>query len=392
MAINWGDGSQVQTVDRSAGVYDFSASHVFADNGSFPITLTLSDNDCGSVVSNLTADVTNAAPVLITLQAPTGAITEGSSFSLSGTIADPGVQDTHTVGINWGDGSQLETINRNAGVYDFASSHTYSDNGSYPITLTLSDNDGRSVVSNLTAVVTNAAPNVTALSATPGAITESSSVTLSGTIADAGVRDTHTVLVNWGDGSSTSTLNLAVGETSFAVNHAYVDDNPTGTAWDRFAIAVTVTDNNSGTCSSNTSVVVSNLPPVFTSATLAPATILPNQSANLSVAFTDVGASDTFTYSVNWGDGSAVETHATAQSFNLSHVFALANTNLSVNVTIQDDDGGSVSTNLPIRIELPASPRLSLTVSNGWYWVQVQGDPNVTYRVQGSTNLPSWSI
>ena len=53
-----------------------------------------------------------------------------------------------------------------------------------------------------------------------------------GTFADPGTLDVHTVTINWGDGSSHTVLNLAVGARTYSASHQYLDDNPTGTASD----------------------------------------------------------------------------------------------------------------------------------------------------------------
>ncbi len=47
------------------------------------------------------------------------------------------------------------------------------------------------------------------------------SFTLGGAVENAGVPQSHTILVNWGDGSPQTTLTLAVGDTSFQAQHQY---------------------------------------------------------------------------------------------------------------------------------------------------------------------------
>src|SRR5262249_31194109 len=67
----------------------------------------------------------------------------------------------------------------------------------------------------------------------------------SATITDPGTLDTFTLKVNWGDGSVT-TQALPAGTTAFSVQHRYLDDNPTGTASDTYAIGFTLTDDDGG--------------------------------------------------------------------------------------------------------------------------------------------------
>src|SRR5437763_5726198 len=61
-----------------------------------------------------------------------------------------------------------------------------------------------------------------------------------GSFADPGTRDTHTAVISWGDGTS-STVNIAAGVLTFSATHTY-RDNPANQPNGSFAIAVTLTD------------------------------------------------------------------------------------------------------------------------------------------------------
>ena len=74
--------------------------------------------------------------------------------------------------------------------------------------------------------INNVAPAVDRVRPTPGAINENGSTTLSGSFTDPGASDTHTVVINWGDGSPNTTINLAAGVLTFSGSHQYKDDNP----------------------------------------------------------------------------------------------------------------------------------------------------------------------
>ena len=81
--------------------------------------------------------------------------TEGNVV-LSGELNDPGYLDPHTVLINWGDGSPVETVNLAAGIAGFHVAHTYS--GAQPlylINVTASDDD-TGIDNASTVVVVNA--------------------------------------------------------------------------------------------------------------------------------------------------------------------------------------------------------------------------------------------
>jgi len=56
--------------------------------------------------------------------------------------------------------------------------------------------------------------------------------TLSGGFADPGPLDAHTVTVDWGDGTSATTLNLAAGTLTFTTPaHRYLNNRPADAAY-----------------------------------------------------------------------------------------------------------------------------------------------------------------
>src|SRR5439155_325658 len=128
-------------------------------------------------------------------------------------------------------------------------SHQYLDNpagqpnGSFPISVTVTDKDGASnAAGNTNVTVANVAPANVSLSVSPASINENGSTTLSGTFTDPGTLDTHTVSINWGDGSAHTLLNLAGGVLNFSsIAHQYLD-NPAGQPSGSFTISVPVTE------------------------------------------------------------------------------------------------------------------------------------------------------
>ena len=58
----------------------------------------------------------------------------------------------------------------------------------------------------------------------PSEIVENDSVTLTGSFTDPDLGDAHTVVIDWGDLSSQTTLPLAAGVFDFTTTHQYLDD------------------------------------------------------------------------------------------------------------------------------------------------------------------------
>ena len=108
------------------------------------ITVFVSDiYDCED--SNTTmVTIYNVAPTITSLGSlPTDPISIGYTVELTSTFTDPGIFDTHTATIDWGDGTQTAgTLSNNM----VTGSHSYGTAGVYTVTLTVTDDDGGSDV------------------------------------------------------------------------------------------------------------------------------------------------------------------------------------------------------------------------------------------------------
>src|SRR4029077_4994120 len=128
-------------------------------------------------------------------------------------------------------------------------SHVYADNGTYTVSLTVTDSKGAaSTPATATATVANVAPTVSgpaSLAANVG-----SPVTLSSTFRDPGTKDAPwSYTINWGDGTATTTGSVTT-QTGISAAHTYV---AAGTN----AAVVTVTDKDGGAGSGQTLITVS---------------------------------------------------------------------------------------------------------------------------------------
>src|SRR5207253_2864932 len=214
-------------------------------------------------------------------------IGENGSTTLSGSFSDAGTLDTHTVVINWGDNSS-STVNLAAGVLNFSGiSHQYLEESAagYAVSVSVSDDDGASASAASNVIVNNVAPSNVQLSLSAATISENGGTRISVVFTDPGTLDTHTVVINWGDGSS-NTLNVGAGVVGFSgLGHQYLDESAAGS----YTITVTVTDDDGGSASGSTSVAVNDVAPSNVQLTLSTATINENQSTTLSGSFTDPG-------------------------------------------------------------------------------------------------------
>jgi hypothetical protein len=186
--------------------------------------------------------------------------------------------------------------------------------------------------------VADVVPQIVQLNAGPSPLGENSTTTLIGSFADPGLLDTHTVVINWGDGLF-DTLNLAAGVTSFSQAHLYVD-NPSGNPTGSFPVQVTLSDDDGGTATAATAVEVDNVPP--TARITGPSIAVSGQPCTFTLTAADPSPADqasAFTFHIDWGDNF---TSAVTGPSGTAAVHRYAGPgNYQVSVTAADKDQGT---------------------------------------------------
>ncbi len=230
-------------------------------------------------------------------------------------------------------------------------SHTYADNGRYPVSVVaLGAGDQESVARTDTARVRNAPPSLT-LSA-PATVREGGAADPHDRGGRPGSADTGTVSVAWGDGSPATDLTWTAGERTLSATHTYVDDDPTGTPSDRPTLTVTATDDDGGTGTRTSRLTIRNVAPVVTRNLLlnAAGTLVwrrrwapTGSTVTAEVTITDVGLADTHDALVDWGDGTTTPETVVAGYLRATHTYAAPGEH-RVSVVVTDDDGGATRT------------------------------------------------
>ncbi|MAF51695.1 MAG: hypothetical protein CL694_01555 [Chloroflexi bacterium] len=207
--------------------------------------------------------------------------------------------------------------------------------GAHTVEVTARDSAGNQKQFSETFTVTNLTPVVDA--GPDLAVNEGSALIFSQTsYTDANEPDTHTAVVDWGDGAtSTATVNKSGAAGTLSASHVYVDDEGSP-----FTVTVTVTDNVNVSGTDSFLVTVNNLNPTVNAggdqqvATGTPVTLAP-------ATFGDVGVQDTHSAVIVWGDGThdAGTINQNNQTIAASHTYA-ANGQFPVTVIAIDDDGG----------------------------------------------------
>jgi pentapeptide MXKDX repeat protein len=428
-------------------------THTYSDNGEYVVTLTVTDTLGASDSQTTTATISNVAP---TVEAGDDqAANEGDTVELATTFTDPGSADTHTATIDWGDGTPVEagTVVEPTDTVSgtVSGSHAYGDDGSYTVTVTVTDDDGGSAQDTFFVTVVNVAPTVMPVNSSAYTGDETTPI-LVAEFTDPGFLDTHTaVIINWGDGTSSvgsvteptdTEPGKVYGTHSYAAPSMYTvtvqvcdDENacaqtssssvtvvdppnqppvadpggpysadegapitfdgtgssdPDGDAltyaWDfgdgdtgsgstvdhiyaddgQYIVTLTVTDpTGSGESNSQTTTAtISNVAPTVNAGDNQ--AVSAGDPVNVSATFSDPGSADTHTATIDWGDGTVEpgtvdETTGTVSG---SHAY-LNDGSYTVTVTVTDDDGGSGDDTFTVTVVTAVSDPQTIWPPNG---------------------------
>src|SRR5262249_9944464 len=248
--VDWGDNSAHTTFTTNTQGSLGTQTHSYASLGTFNVLVTVTDRDGGTNSRTFTVDVSPSVTSVPVVQAAANqSALEGTpkSFDL-GSFIEQGLGDgnTWTVLVNWGDNFSESFTTQTQGALG-SKSHTYADNGNYNVTVTVRDRYYGTVpghdevgwgAASFQVGAGNRAPSNLTVS-TSATVNMGETATLTGSFTDPGTLDTHTLLINWGDGSASSTVNLDANVLTFSASHQYSRTLPGNPA---YTISVTATD------------------------------------------------------------------------------------------------------------------------------------------------------
>ena len=248
--ITWGDGS-VQTFAGNPA----SVTHVFADGpNDYSITATANDGDGNfSATSAVSVHVNNLPPTILNV-VNNGPVVEGSPATITVTASDPaGAADPLRYEFDCNNDGTFE-IGPQAGN---SGSCTFGVEGNHVVQVRVTDGDAGEALASTTVVVNPTdAPILTALTnSSPGigGAHQGEEVTISALFSDLNPLDTHSVLINWGDGSTSGgSITESNGSGTVAGGHIYVHGG-------FYTITVTLSDNYGGQDVETTAAVVSGV-------------------------------------------------------------------------------------------------------------------------------------
>ena len=305
--------------DSSPADLTATPSHTYAAGGDYSVTLTVTD-DRGGIDTETKQVSVNADPTAVfTSSTDTGLLV---SFDAVGSSDPDGTITSY--------------------VWDFAGvagsgvnpTHTFPADGTYTVTLTVTDDDGATDVFAADVTVANVAPvaSFTQSSANLTASFQSTATDVDGSII------THSW--DFGDGSPIS--------DGASQSHTYV-------AGGTYLVTLTVTDNKGATDTETKDVTVSP-------ANLSPAPSFTFATNGLDVSVDATASVDTdgsiVGYAWTFGDG------GTANTAVANHTYAGSGT-FTVTLTVTDDDGATAQTSQDVTVVAPnQAPTAAFTSSN----------------------------
>jgi len=332
---DFGDGTNSTSV---------TTEHAYADNGTYTVTLTVTDDDDATATATATKIISNRVPTASFTENATAVYTgeiihfnASASFDLDGYIA--------SYFWDFGDGTNTTGV---------IVEHSYADDGTYRVTLTVTDDDGATASTSAIKTVLNRVPVAT--------FTESATIALTNeTIHFDASRscdsDGTIVTFFWDFGDNTNA-------TGVSVSHAYADDGV-------YIVTLTVTDDDDATASAQATKTILNRPPVANFIESAETvyngeTITFNASASYDL--------DGMIVSYFWDFGD--ETNTTGVE--VSHAYA-DDGNYTVTLTVTDDDSATATTTAAKTI-LNRPPMASFTESAEKVFI----DETIIFNASGS--------
>jgi hypothetical protein len=354
----------------------FAFDHTYADPGSYEVDVRVNDNHvAGSVSRQLIVNIDT--PPVVTITSPSSSVgLTGQPVHIAGHFTDSDA-DTWTATVNFGDGSGDQPLALNPDK-TFAVDHTYANSGEYHYTVSIADNRGGVGVRGQGFFI-DTLPVITSLDG-PTTGLPGQSLHFTGVFTDpdadawiGAVISTDTI------GSQPLILN---SDKTFTFDHTFA--NPGS-----YTLSVVVADNffsALGTFGFRTLTVNIDTPPVITDLN-GPTHSVPGQPVHFAGLFTDPDPADTWTGTVNFGDGSGGQPLVLNpdKSFAFDHAYANVGS-YNVGVTVTDNHGGVGTRSLVVGVNNP--PVITSLIG------PTSGRPGQTLQFSGSFSDPdadSWT-
>jgi uncharacterized repeat protein (TIGR01451 family) len=350
--INWEPGQTTAgTITFSAGVFTVRGNHVYVGEGDIPIVVTVHHGTAPDATATDTAEITD--PPVIAVGGFTLNAVEGTTSDLQtvATFADPGGVEAlsdYSADISWGDGSSSAgTITVSGGIFSVSGSHSYAEEGTAPITVSIHHALALDVEVTSSASISDAAVNAKgstfqATEATP--FTDQAVATFTDPGGAEALSD-YSASIDWGDLTSSAgriSFDSITGVFTVSGDHTFAEEGP-------YTVRVTIHHDTAADVTATGSAQVVDAPVDATGGFSITAVEGVTSSLQTVATFTDpVGAETLADYSatIDWGDS----TSSAGQISVAGGTFAVAGGHLYaeegpyvVSVTINHDTATAVT-------------------------------------------------
>ncbi|MCR4407841.1 MAG: PKD domain-containing protein [Anaerolineae bacterium] len=346
--VNYGDGSG----NLTGTVSDHTCtgpSHVYADNGPYTVTVSVTDKDAGTGSNSTSHVVNNVAPTASASN--NGPVAEGSLVTVTASQTDPGA-DTFTYSFDWTNDGSWEIVNQT----ESTATHVYTDDGDYTVRVRVLDDDGGSGLTTTAVSVYNITP--TAIISGPVSGFEGSVLTWDASLSTDPGADVLTYTWSFGDGSAPG--------SGLTVTHTYTDNGS-------YILSLTVTDDENASDTVTRTISISNVDPVANAG--GPYT----GTAGVSVFFDasgshDPGAGDTLTYEWDFDNNGQYDDGVGMTAYYTWTAASYPNPYI-IGLRVTDDDGGTGTVTTTVNIQPGPLDHFSVTTPGS----STAGVPFLTY-------------
>jgi len=255
--IDWGDGSAISNAtvidDPAGGKFDVNGTHTYSGVGPYSVHIKILEAGGGEFLIHEPADV--VAPSAVVTAGHITAV-EGANFNgqvATFTDADPNQGLANfTATISWGDGvTSSGTITSNgSGGFNIAGNHTYAEEGSYALVVTVAVTGGLSASSTGSANVADAPLTATGFDLICKGQNFSNTVAAFTDADILGTASDYSASIFWGDGKSSNGTIIAAGSGWKVVgSHSYLKRG-------KYTVTITIRDVGGATASATTHINV----------------------------------------------------------------------------------------------------------------------------------------
>ena len=322
VSYSWmfGDGSVEEGSDAS------HVSHVYLQNGSYNVTLTVTDSDGSTSKHWDTVQVQDSSPSVSFEFSPYSPY-EGVTVQFTDeSSAYDGIATWYW---DFGDGSTSALQNP---------SHSYGDNGSYDVTLVVTDGDGSASQRTTPIVVQDTSPNILSLMASSGATSFDE---------DESIVFTVNAVPSW-ESIETYEWDFAYSDSFVPFSNTII--NHTSHSYPQngaYLVAVRVWDSDSYSTADMLTIDIENVRPTanFVNSTSGTGEVI----FDASTSFDTSSDNSSLQFSWNFGDG----TDWTQPSLNrvIRHTFVNKSREYGVVLNVIDNDGAIGTKTIPVIVD-----------------------------------------